>query len=100
LEGWLQIPKVIGRSLNLHPMVVFVAVIAGASVAGILGVLLASPLLASGRLVFMYMYRKLNDQPPFPNMILPPELEGEFLEGNLLRVALVEGVEPLIDEEE
>jgi predicted PurR-regulated permease PerM len=100
LEGWLLIPKIIGRSLNLHPMVVFVAVIAGASVAGILGVLLASPLLASGKLVFMYMYRKLNDQPPFPNMVLPPELEEALPEGNLLRVALAKGVEPVMDEEE
>jgi predicted PurR-regulated permease PerM len=100
LEGWLLIPKVIGRSLNLHPMVVFVAVIAGASVAGILGVLLASPLLASGKLIFMYMYHKLNDQPPFPNMVLPPELEGEFPDENLLRTALAEGVGPVLDEEE
>jgi predicted PurR-regulated permease PerM len=103
LEGWLLIPKVIGRSLNLHPMIVFVAVIAGASVAGILGILLASPVLASGRLVFMYMYRKLTDQPPFPNKRLTPELEAALPEGRLLRVALAaghtDGVEQ-VDEEE
>jgi len=103
LEGWLLIPKVIGRSLNLHPMVVFVAVIAGASVAGILGILLASPLLASGKLIFMYMYRKLTDQPPFPNFTLTPELEAVLPEGRLLRVALIEGIHTgveRVDEEE
>jgi predicted PurR-regulated permease PerM len=103
LEGWLLIPKVIGRSLNLHPMVVFVAVIAGASVAGILGILLASPLLASGKLIFMYMYRKLTDQSPFPNITLTPEMEAALPEGQLLRVALAAGIDEgieRVDEEE
>lgn len=66
VENLVLVPRVIGRSLNLHPMVVFLGAIAGASVAGIVGVLLAAPLLASGRLVVLYVFRKLYDLPPFP----------------------------------
>jgi predicted PurR-regulated permease PerM len=65
IENLLLVPRVIGRSLNLHPMVVFLGAIAGASIAGILGILLAAPVMASARLIFLYVYRKLNDQPPF-----------------------------------
>lgn len=68
LEGWLLIPRIIGRSVNLHPMVVLMGAIAGASIAGILGVLLAAPVLATARLVFLYIYYKLTDQPPFPHI--------------------------------
>jgi hypothetical protein len=47
----------------------------GASVAGILGAILAAPLLASLKLVTIYAWRKLFDQPPFPDYdpILQPE---------------------------
>lgn len=66
VENTILSPRIIGHSLNMHPMVVFVAALAGASIAGILGILLAAPVLASGRLIFIYLYRKLNDLPPFP----------------------------------
>ena len=66
VENTFLVPRIMGHSLNLHPMIVFIAALAGASVAGILGLLLAAPVLASARLIFIYIYRKLNDLPPFP----------------------------------
>ena len=63
------VPRIIGHRLNMHPMVVFIAALAGASVAGVLGILVAAPFLASMRLIFVYIYRKLNDLPPFPDMV-------------------------------
>jgi predicted PurR-regulated permease PerM len=79
LENTILVPRVIGRSLNMHPIVVFIAALAGASVAGLLGILLAAPVLASGRVIFVYVYRKLNDLPPFPDLaqegVLPAEDE-------------------------
>jgi predicted PurR-regulated permease PerM len=72
IENLLLVPRVIGRSLNLHPMIVFLGAIAGASVAGILGILLAAPLMATARLIFQYVYRKLNDLPPFAEDEGPP----------------------------
>ncbi|MCI0395798.1 MAG: AI-2E family transporter [Chloroflexi bacterium] len=77
VENLVLVPRIIGRSLNLHPLVVLIGALAGASIAGILGILLAAPLLASARLILLYIYRKLLDQPPFPDLVeaLVEELE-------------------------
>jgi predicted PurR-regulated permease PerM len=89
VENNYLVPRIIGHRLNMHPMIVFIAALAGASVAGVLGILVAAPVLASMRLIFVYIYRKLNDLPPFPEMQTEPaapvkpaarpltELEGE-----------------------
>ena len=69
VENNYLVPRIIGHRLNMHPMVVFIAALAGASVAGVLGILVAAPVLASMRLIFVYIYRKLNDLPPFPDMV-------------------------------
>jgi hypothetical protein len=42
-------------------------VLVGGSVAGILGALLATPVIATGREVLFYLYRKLLGAPPFPS---------------------------------
>ncbi|UCC54562.1 MAG: AI-2E family transporter [Anaerolineaceae bacterium] len=65
IENMYLVPRIIGRSLNLHPLVVLIGALAGASIAGVFGILLAAPLLASARLVLLYIYHKLLDQPPF-----------------------------------
>lgn len=65
VENSVLVPRIIGRSLNLHPLVVFVGALIGASIAGVFGILLAAPLLASAKLVLLYIYHKLLDIPPF-----------------------------------
>jgi len=67
-ENYYLVPRIIGHRLQLHPIVVVLGAIAGASIAGILGIMLAAPILATGRLVFTYLYAKLTDQPPFPDV--------------------------------
>lgn len=67
-ENYYLVPRIIGHRLQLHPIVVVLGAIAGASIAGILGIMLAAPILASGRIVFAYVYAKLTDQPPFPDV--------------------------------
>lgn len=64
-ENYVLLPRIIGYRLRLHPVVVILGAIAGASIAGILGILLAAPFLASMRLIFSYIYCKLTDRPPF-----------------------------------
>lgn len=66
LENNFLVPRIIGRSLNLHTLIVFIGALAGASIAGVLGILLAAPILASARIVLKYIYNKLLDIPPFP----------------------------------
>ncbi|MFL7839391.1 MAG: AI-2E family transporter [Candidatus Promineifilaceae bacterium] len=75
VENNALVPRIVGNALDLHPLIVIIGVFMGASVAGILGAILAAPLLASLKLVAVYAWRKLFDQPPFPEYdpILQPE---------------------------
>lgn len=66
LDSVFLIPRIVGHRVRLHPVVVFVGLIAGAMFAGIIGVLLATPTVASLRVVLRYVYYKLLDEPPFP----------------------------------
>lgn len=67
VEAIILVPRVMGGSLNLHPFVVIVAIIAGASLAGLLGIILAAPAVASLRVFGQYIYGKLMDKDPFPS---------------------------------
>ncbi|MFN2134119.1 MAG: AI-2E family transporter [Anaerolineae bacterium] len=66
LENNLLVPRILGASLELHPLVVIVGVLAGATLWGILGALLAAPTISTLRVVVGYIYRKLLDMEPFP----------------------------------
>lgn len=68
-------PRVMGSRLNLHPVVVIIGVIAGASLAGAFGIILAAPTVATLRLLGQYIYGKLTDTPPFPAQ--PRHVVGE-----------------------
>lgn len=70
-ENYYLVPRIIGHHLKLHPLVVVLGVLAGASVAGVLGILLAAPVLASARLIWLYIYCKLTDQDPFSDEFMP-----------------------------
>jgi predicted PurR-regulated permease PerM len=66
IENNLLVPRIVGNALDLHPLLVMVAVFMGSSVAGILGAVLAAPLVASLKLIGVYAWRKMFDLPPFP----------------------------------
>lgn len=63
---FVMVPRIMGSNLDLHPFVIIVAVIAGASVAGALGIILSVPFVASARILGQYVYGKLMDRDPFP----------------------------------
>ena len=65
-ENILIVPRIMGSALELHPMVVLVGVVIGASFAGILGIFLAAPTLATLKVLLMYTHAKLLDLDPFP----------------------------------
>ncbi len=65
-ENMLIVPRIMGSALELHPMVVLVGVVIGASFAGILGIFLAAPTLATLKVLLMYTHAKLLDVDPFP----------------------------------
>ena len=59
LEGNFLMPKIQGQSLNVHPVLVFLAVIIGGGLAGLVGVLLAVPTLAVLRVLFDFFRARL-----------------------------------------
>ncbi len=83
IESILIVPRVMGDSLNLHPVVIIVGVIAGASLAGTLGVILAAPVIASFRVIGQYIYGKLLDKPMF--LEIPPRTPEPGLFEKLFR---------------
>jgi predicted PurR-regulated permease PerM len=54
----LLAPRILGRHLRLHPVVVIFALLAGNAVLGILGVLLAAPLAALLTTTLSYLVRE------------------------------------------
>ena len=66
IENTLLVPRIVGGALNLHPLLVLVSVIMGASLAGLLGAVLAAPVVASIRILGNYAWHKMLDLPPFP----------------------------------
>ncbi|HLF69912.1 MAG TPA: AI-2E family transporter [Actinomycetota bacterium] len=57
LDNHLISPKVMGRAVSVHPVVVVVALLAGGTLAGLWGMLLAVPSVAVGKIIGGHYYR-------------------------------------------
>jgi predicted PurR-regulated permease PerM len=62
VEDKLIVPRVLGAALDLPPLIIITGILVGASVGGILGALLATPVIATGRVILHYVYRKMLGQ--------------------------------------
>jgi len=73
IDGWIIQPIVMSRSVNLHPLLIFLAVVFGGSYGGLLGLVLAVPLVGAA----VVTVRKLREglQPPVYPMGLPEHPE-------------------------
>ncbi len=69
IENNVLVPRIVGKALDLHPLITMVAVLMGASLAGILGAILAAPVIASIKLLGAYAWRKMLDLPPFADTL-------------------------------
>ncbi len=58
-------PRIMGRSLGVHPAAVLVVAIIAANLIGLIGLLLAAPVLASVSLLGRYTLRKMFDRDPW-----------------------------------
>jgi len=84
VENNFIVPRVLGGAVELPPLVVMTGVVVGASVGGILGALLATPVIATGREMLDYIYRKMLDQEPLTEETVPdpgthPSRSGNWL---------------------
>ncbi len=59
LEGHIVVPKVMGHSLRLHPLLVIFGLLAGGEIYGFPGILVALPLLAAGRAAWEFFAERI-----------------------------------------
>ena len=59
LEGHVVVPKVMGHSLRLHPLLVIFGLLAGGEIYGFPGILVALPLLAAARAVWEFFSERI-----------------------------------------
>jgi HAD superfamily hydrolase (TIGR01549 family) len=92
-ENAFLVPRIMGRRLLLHPVIIFIGVLAGGILFGALGVLLAAPVIGTLRVVLSYVYAKLLNEDPFPpefveaGEIYPGEIDAILfdLDGTLIK---------------
>ncbi|MFN8411779.1 MAG: AI-2E family transporter [Anaerolineales bacterium] len=60
-------PRILSDALKVHPAAVFVSAIVFANLLGLLGVVIAAPMLATATLLWQYTLRKLLDVNPWPD---------------------------------
>ncbi|CAG0974345.1 hypothetical protein ANAEL_01356 [Anaerolineales bacterium] len=73
-------PRILSDTLKVHPAAVLVAAIVAANLLGLLGVVVAAPILATVLLLWKYVMRKMLDLNPWPEeeahqSAPPPELK-------------------------
>ena len=73
VENNYLVPRIMGHSLNLHPVFILIGVVVGASFAGVLGAFLAAPVLASLKVLGLYAHAKVVDRDPWAE---PPVVEA------------------------
>jgi predicted PurR-regulated permease PerM len=73
-------PRIMARTLKVHPAAVLVTALIAANLLGLLGVVIAAPFLASVLLIGRYVMRKLFDMDPWPPAgPEPPAITPEFI---------------------
>jgi len=65
-------PRIIAQALRVHPAGVLVAALIAANLLGLLGVVIAAPILATVTLLWRYTMRKMLDLDPWPDDENPP----------------------------
>lgn len=65
LQANIIAPRVMGTAVQLRPAVILIGLLVGFQVGGLLGSLLAVPIIASIRDVAVYIWKKLTDRDPF-----------------------------------
>jgi predicted PurR-regulated permease PerM len=69
-------PRMLGQKLNIHPAAILVAAIVFTNLIGIIGLILAAPVVATLNVISRYVFRKMLDQNPWPEVEAQPRSEG------------------------
>lgn len=76
IQDYVSSPRIMGHSVELHPLAAIFGVMAGGEIAGILGVFLSIPVMASLRIVFRRwrLYAEKRKFGPLNEYVLNPQL--------------------------
>ncbi|MGC9348169.1 MAG: AI-2E family transporter [Anaerolineae bacterium] len=77
LENSFVVPRVLGESVGLHPVVMMVMLVVGTEIAGLPGLILAPIMTAVLRDVYRYLSFRFADEPFSPKASLERALAGE-----------------------
>jgi predicted PurR-regulated permease PerM len=72
LKDYILVPRVQGQAVHLHPAIILVLLVVAGHIAGFWGLLVAVPLAAVARDIFLHVYHRLGEQEP-PVAVLPVE---------------------------
>ncbi len=72
LEGHIVVPKIMGNAVGVHPLVVIFGLLIGEQVAGIVGVLIAIPVIVVVKEAAIFVTDQLGLGEPVPDDIAPP----------------------------
>lgn len=75
VENQYLVPQILGDAVSLPPLIVLIGVTIAGATAGIAGIFLATPLIATGKEILEYVYNKLVEEPDTG----PPEVEKTSL---------------------
>jgi len=70
------VPRIMARTLKVHPAAVLIAALVAANLLGLLGVIIAAPFLATCLLLGRYIMRKMLDLNPWPKTESEPASPG------------------------
>jgi predicted PurR-regulated permease PerM len=70
IENLILVPRISGKSVQLHPALVMLVLVVGGQLAGIWGMIIAVPVAAVIRDVFLYLYLRLLDEPLSPEQAM------------------------------
>ena len=79
MEDYILTPRLIGDRLALHPMLVFIALIIGGELFGLLGLVLAIPVLAAMKVVFSLVDAVYRDSTFYRSGELSSETDAPLL---------------------
>jgi predicted PurR-regulated permease PerM len=77
IENQYLVPKIMGDAVELHPLVVIIGVVIGGATFGILGILLATPVISTIKEIVGYLYNKILEPPP---ETAPPEEKASIMD--------------------
>lgn len=76
IEGFILTPKILGEKLELHPFMVLVGIILGHNLFGILGIVLAAPVMACAKIFIGYLHGRYLKSSYYQR---PPQLSSQTI---------------------